>query len=50
MCNSELLEHIIFSSDFEQREKEKTRNEKAFSESNKKLGELITGMIITKHF
>ncbi|XP_041368480.1 exocyst complex component 4-like isoform X2 [Gigantopelta aegis] len=41
-CLMSIVVTLSSSSDFEQREKEKTRNEKAFSESNKKLGELIS--------
>lgn len=34
---------VIFSADFQQREKEKARIEKTFTESDKKLGELVSG-------
>lgn len=34
---------MIFSADFQQREKEKARIEKTFTESDKKLGELVSG-------
>lgn len=36
----------FYSSDFEQREKEKARIEKAFKQSDKKLGQLVTGDIL----
>lgn len=34
---------MICSADFQQREKEKARIEKTFTESDKKLGELVSG-------
>jgi len=37
------LSKLLSSADFEQREKEKARIEKSFRESDKKLGELVTG-------
>lgn len=36
----------FYSADFEQREKEKARIEKAFKQSDKRLGELVTGDIL----
>lgn len=36
----------FYSSDFEQREKEKARIEKAFKQSDKKLGQLVTGDVM----
>ncbi|XP_050406103.1 exocyst complex component 4 [Patella vulgata] len=38
-----IVRTLSSSADFEQREKEKTRIEKAFRESEKRLGELVTG-------
>ncbi|ESO90976.1 hypothetical protein LOTGIDRAFT_122393, partial [Lottia gigantea] len=38
-----IVRTLSSSADFEQREKEKTRIEKAFKESEKRLGELVTG-------
>ncbi|XP_064602166.1 LOW QUALITY PROTEIN: exocyst complex component 4-like [Liolophura sinensis] len=38
-----IVRTLSSSADFEQREKEKARIEKAFRESDKKLGELVTG-------
>ena len=36
----------FYSADFEKREKEKARIEKAFKQSDKKLGHLVTGDIL----